>query len=41
MTDEAEIKENFWKALKSDMTMFLGWPTARMVMPVEAIRPAG
>lgn len=24
MTNEAEIKEKFWKALKSDMTMFLG-----------------
>jgi general stress protein 26 len=24
MTNEIEIKEKFWKALKSDMTMFLG-----------------
>lgn len=24
MTNETEIKEKFWKALKSDMTMFLG-----------------
>lgn len=24
MTSETEIKEKFWKALKSDMTMFLG-----------------
>lgn len=24
MTDETEIKAKFWKALKSDMTMFLG-----------------
>ncbi|HEV7232808.1 MAG TPA: pyridoxamine 5'-phosphate oxidase family protein, partial [Sphingorhabdus sp.] len=24
MTNDTEIKEKFWKALKSDMTMFLG-----------------
>ena len=24
MSNEQEIKEKFWKALKSDMTMFLG-----------------